>query len=56
MNGIVLPSSTLLDTDASPFRFRQETALGERLGELLWKNDVTVDKSIGHDAVNDKID
>ena len=41
VNGIVLPSSTLLDTDSSPFGFRQETALRERLRELLWKDDVT---------------
>lgn len=41
VNGIVLPSSTLLDTNSSPFGFRQETALGKRLRKLLWKNDVT---------------
>lgn len=41
VNGIVLPSSTLLDTNSSPFGFRQETALRKRLRKLLWKNDVT---------------
>jgi len=42
VDSIVLPSSTLLNSDSPPFRFRQQTALGERFGELLGKNDVTV--------------
>jgi len=42
MNSIVLPATTLLHTNSTPFRFGQETTLGKRLGKFLGKNDVPV--------------
>jgi len=41
MNGVVLPTTALLDANAAPFRFGQQTAFGERLGHLLGQNDVS---------------
>lgn len=41
MNGVVLPAAALLHSNASPFRFRQETALWQRLGQFLRENHMT---------------
>ena len=42
MNRVMLPSTALLNSDATPFRLRQETRLREGLGQLLGKNDMSV--------------
>ena len=44
VNGIMLPSSRLLHTNTTPFGFRQETALGQSLGQFLRKNHMSVSK------------
>jgi hypothetical protein len=38
MNGIMLPASTLLDANATPFRLGQKATLWKSLGELLGEN------------------
>lgn len=45
MNRIMLPSSRLLDANTSPFGFRQETTLGQGLGQIFGKNNVSVEQS-----------
>lgn len=44
MNGIMVPAAALLDTNAAPFRLRQETALRQRLGQLFWENNMTAEE------------
>ena len=41
MNRIVLPATTLLDSNAAPFRLGEEASPGQRLGQFLGENDVS---------------
>jgi hypothetical protein len=47
VNGIVLPATALLHTNATPLGLRQETTLGKCLGKLLWQDDMAVTTSSG---------
>ena len=42
VNGIVDPAARLLDAQASPFRFCQQTVLGQKLCYIRRKDDMTI--------------